>query len=128
MIRPSDKDRRLSEHHVCYDPHWVSPGLIFSDLLLLGAAATVALFIGLLLNAMQDRPLPFAYLSKAQRMEDSVARLSAPSPATPTSSAVPSPAISLPAILELEGFSTFVEQGQGVVLDARPETLVLEGF
>ena len=87
-----------------------------SDLMILWLLATTALCGGMLLNQFRESPLPLVYKSKAERMQDSVQRIA-------NQQVVPAkaPASQLPELLNLDGFSAYVENKQGLVLDARPE-------
>jgi len=77
--------------------------------------ATIALCAGLVINQFRDKPLPLVSQTKEQRMEFAVARL-AQQEAKPNVSSD-----KLPDDLTLEQFENFVNQKQGLVLDARPE-------
>ncbi len=91
-----------------------------SDLIYLWLCATTALCMGMVLNQFRDTPLPWIYQSKAERLQDSVNRISAniPAPATTLPATLPA---TLPEKLSLQEFSAFVDGNQGLILDARPE-------
>jgi len=87
-----------------------------SDLMVIWIVATTALCVGLLVNQFRDTPLPLVYKDKAERLQDSVQRIT-----SKESASAPAPAVHLPEKLSLEEFSSYVESKRGLVLDARPE-------
>lgn len=81
--------------------------------------ATAALCAGLVINQFHDTPLPLMYKPKAARIDDAVAKI-VTEPRTDTKPSGTTP-LFLPARLTLEQIQVFVDQKQGLVLDARPE-------
>ena len=90
-----------------------------SDLLGCGLIATAALCTGLVMNQFRDAPLPLTYQPKSARVDDAVARIAS----EPKAAGVVARSMvhSLPARLTLKEFQLFVNQKQGLVIDARPE-------
>jgi len=81
--------------------------------------ATAALCAGLVINQFRDTPLPLMYKPKAARIDDAVAKI-VTEPKAELMFSRPQPD-SLPARLTLEELQIFVNQKQGLVVDARPE-------
>lgn len=77
---------------------------------------TVGLAIGLTINQFRDKPLPLLYQSKEARMQEAVAHLET---ATPAPAAVKH--TTLPEIMTLDDFRTYLKNKAGLVFDARPE-------
>lgn len=92
--------------------------MIRGDLFVLWIVATASLCVGLLLNQFRDKPLSMIYQTKEERLDQAVAQISAQenSAVNATQSLQ-----SLPQSLSVEEFKLFVENKQGIVLDARPE-------
>lgn len=91
-------------------------GLFFSDFLWVLFYTTLALGGGLVFNQLTDHPLPLVYQSKGERLRESVLRL-APSSKFPSSTQD----TEVDRIVPLDQFKPFVEEHQGIILDARPE-------
>jgi rhodanese-related sulfurtransferase len=72
----------------------------------------ISILVGLLINPFRTRPLPLVYQSKAERLKAVVETLFD----TPLSELT-----GQQRSLSLEQFGKFVNEGHGVVLDARPE-------
>jgi len=86
-----------------------------NDLVFLIACCGAALLVGLALNALRDPALPLVYQGKSERLEESVRRLASHTP--------PSRIPVLGDEIDLQTFRRFVEDGKGLVLDARPEMI-----
>ena len=89
---------------------------IKADIIFLFLAVSVCLAAGILINQFRELPLPLAYKTKAERMQDSVQRIATQNPIPEKA-----PVSHLPERLTFEVFSAYVEKKQGLVLDARPE-------
>lgn len=88
------------------------------DLLRLTLLAALCVGVGLGVNRLRAHPLPWVYVSKADRLQASVARLSAVHPPTPSSPA--EPAFPTPAMIDLATFHDLLSAKGTVVFDARP--------
>ena len=82
--------------------------------LILGA---VSLVVGCLVNRLRAKPLPWVYESRAQVLDQAVARLEDHPSTVPS---LPGAADEPPHEIRLDDFQSFVMARKGVVLDARP--------
>lgn len=89
--------------------------LLRHDLIGLGVLTTLALAIGFTVNLLRDQPMPLVYATQADRLEQAVAKIKS------EASTAPGTLSQLPAEMDLGAFQAFVENNQGVILDARPE-------
>ncbi len=87
-----------------------------SDLLFFCATATASLCLGLLFNQLRDQPFPLYYQSKKIRLEEAIERLS-----TETAAVAISSGPSLPKTLTVEDVASYIFEGKGLILDARPD-------
>ena len=78
--------------------------------------ATGSLCVGLMFNQLRDQPIPLVYQSKEDRLMEAVQRVAAVD-SRPENRTMET----LPEYIELEVFRSYVEEKQGLVLDARPE-------
>ena len=89
--------------------------------------ATFALVAGFTLNHFREQPLPLVYVPRAERLQESVARMTDarpanPAPATGTSSA----SLGEPEVIDLARFHDLVGQ-KAAILDARPSLFYRAG-
>lgn len=89
---------------------------LYQHLFEVAVIMTAGLGIGLITNQFRDQPLALIYESKAQRLEAAVRHISTEAP-TP----IASRKTILPMIVTIEQLQTFMNEKQGLVLDARPE-------
>jgi rhodanese-related sulfurtransferase len=83
---------------------------------------TAAITIGLLVNQIQDHPLPPVYVSKAGRIEEAVKQIhNTPAIVAAAQEESSLPESDQPQLISLEDFRQDVEKKQGLILDARPE-------
>jgi 3-mercaptopyruvate sulfurtransferase SseA len=100
----------------------ISPGASRrGDLFFAVGLIVVSAVAGFAVNAFRTQPLPLRYLTKAGRLEQSVAAL-APSktPESPALTTATAAVATLPD-LSLEEFVAYTKARRGLVLDARPE-------
>lgn len=85
--------------------------------------ALASLCIGLLVNQFRAKPLPLAYLTKEARLKDAVEKLASvtPSKARETTPAKPPESAVEIQHITLDQFRVFAEDGESLILDARPE-------
>ncbi|PTY02971.1 hypothetical protein DB346_07620 [Verrucomicrobia bacterium LW23] len=105
-------------------PAWTANRLarvLALDLTVFACVATAALCIGILINQFRDRPAPWIYQSKADRLNQAVAHVASDPGAPAATSANTAEQPELPGSLGLAEFRRIVEQKQILVLDARPE-------
>ncbi len=93
-----------------------------SDVIALLVLATGSLAVGVAINALRAKPLPWVYRSRVQAMETAVAQV-ADSASTPVANGDPA---ELPHEIRLEEFQDFVAAHKGLVLDARPAVFYRE--
>ena len=84
--------------------------------------AAFSLVVGCLVNQLRAKPLPWVYESRAQMLDQAVARLE-DHPAAPS---MPVAADESPHEIRLDDFQSFVMARQGLVLDARPAVFYRE--
>lgn len=99
------------------------PDLLGEDFLKLGILITIGLCLGLVINQFRDKPMPWIYQSKQQRLDHAVAGLETKSPVAPEAekpTSVPAQE-SVPESLTLEQFQAYVTGRKVLILDARPE-------
>lgn len=92
--------------------------IIRNDLFFLWIIATTSLCAGLLLNQFRDKPISLIYQNKEERLDRAVAEISAQESEALT--ALRSPQL-IPQNLSVQEFKIFVNEKQGLILDARPE-------
>ena len=97
------------------------PGIAL-DLAGLLILAVVSLLVGCLVNLLRPNPLPWVHESRAQTMDQAVARLED----RPGASSTPGAADEPPHEIRLDDFQGFVMARQGLVLDARPAVFYRE--
>jgi rhodanese-related sulfurtransferase len=98
------------------------PDLLGEDLLRLGILITAAICLGLVINQFRDKPLPWIYQSKQQRLDHAVTGLTAKEMAPEAEKAIAAPAReAIPESLTLEQFQACVAGRKVLILDARPE-------
>jgi rhodanese-related sulfurtransferase len=86
-------------------------------MLLTGAAC-----IGLLINQCRDHQLPLVYVSKKGRMEDAVKQIEVSSDGTTDVSQATAVQDAIePREISLDDFRQYVNKGDALILDARPE-------
>lgn len=94
------------------------PGSLFQgvarDLFRLGILAVTSLTLALLLNQFRSQPLPLIYQTKEERVILSLKKIT-------TNQLVPTHLPSEQSEISLPEFQQYVEQKQGLVVDARPE-------
>ncbi len=90
-----------------------------SDLISCWFLATSALCIGLLVNQLRNTPLALSYQPKAQRLAESVEKISADSPKDQP--IAPDPPSGSGQEMSLEEFRSYVAESRGIIIDARPE-------
>ena len=76
--------------------------------------ATTSICVALLINQLRDHPLSLIYATKAERIDNAVAKVASAAPQTPT-------VFDHPQIISLQEFREMVENKKAVILDARPE-------
>ena len=93
-----------------------------SDLALLAVLMLAAIGLGMGFNRLREKPLPLMYASRAERLQEGVARLAAAptteAEALPTATNVEA-APAEPEMIDLARFHDLLEKG-AVTLDARP--------
>jgi rhodanese-related sulfurtransferase len=99
------------------------PDLLGEDFLKLGILITIGLCLGLVINQFRDKPMPWIYQSKQQRLDHAVAGLETKTVMPPEpKKATGTPAHeSVPESLTLEQFQACVTGKVVLILDARPE-------
>ena len=97
------------------------PELLGEDFLKLGILITIGLCLGLVINQFRDKPMPWIYQSKQQRLDYAVAGLETKSPVAPEAEKPTSAHDSVPESLTLEQFQACVIGKKVLILDARPE-------
>lgn len=88
------------------------------DLKILWLLATTSICAGIFINQFRDRPLPFVYESKSQRLETALGKIANAPRSTPAASPIP---VGEVRDLTLSEFQNLASSDGAVILDARPE-------
>jgi len=76
--------------------------------------ATTSICVALLINQLRDHPLSLIYSTKAERIDNAIAKVASTAPLPPT-------VLDHPQIISLQEFREMVDTKKAIILDARPE-------